>query len=217
MREATREPGTDEACPEGRRGEERSEGEAGDGRDQDPVGGGGGGGPGVLAREEGADGGRERPPLVRAEPVPAAADAGGRDQGRGRGRGLGVALGWGTGGAGRRRGVPQLGHGAAARRICGGCRFFFNLAPSAVAALVCVVSRLRRRGDGGEVISRVPAPERSEDRVGSGSKKQRGTNYPVRPTQPCCSLVDLSVFLVHHLSVSQVSPHFILAPYSSAQ
>lgn len=142
-----------EACPEGRRGEERSEGEAGDGRDQDPVGGGGGGGPGVLAREEGADGGRERPPLVRAEPVPAAADAGGRDQGRG--RGLGVALGRGASGARRRRrrrGVPQLGHGSAARRMCGGCRF-----PSSPLLLLprrwCLVSRRRSGGgDGSELL-----------------------------------------------------------------
>ena len=78
--------------------------------------------------------------LVGAEPVlAAAADAGGRDQGRGRGRGLGVPLGRGAGGAGRRRrrrGVPQLGHGAAARRMGCGCRFFFSLGPSA-ATLVC--------------------------------------------------------------------------------
>ena len=59
MREAIRESGTDEACPDGRRGEERSEGEADDCSDQDPVGGGGGGGPGVLERKEGADWGRE--------------------------------------------------------------------------------------------------------------------------------------------------------------
>jgi hypothetical protein len=57
--EAIREPRTDEACPDGRRGEERSEREAGDCGDEDPVGGGSRGGPRVLEREEGADGGRE--------------------------------------------------------------------------------------------------------------------------------------------------------------
>ena len=58
---------------------------------------------------------------------------------RGCGRGLGVALGRRPGGVGRcryHRGVLQLGHGAAARRMGCGCRFFFSLAPSA-ATLVC--------------------------------------------------------------------------------
>jgi len=118
---------------------------------------------------------------VGAEPVlaAAAADAGGRDQGRGRRRRLGVALGWRAGGAGRRRrrrrGVPQLGHGPAARRVPP-----LLLFPCSFRGGGASVSRWRSGGgDGSELLgspdSRVKCGE-----VGSGSLAWAWLRYPNR-------------------------------------